>query len=381
MKEIIFFSGTRADYGLLKPLILYFKQKKIKTTLVTSSHHNLSKFGSTEYEITQDKIKSIFSPTIKLKNTSLENIFDVFTNSSNEYFHFLKKNKPDSIFILGDRYEVYAFAIAAYFLGIPIIHMHGGEVTQAAFDEGIRHSISKFSNLHFVIHSGYKNRLVLMGEAPNSIHNVGSTACEIIRNKKFQTLNVFRKRYKLKKLKTILVTFHPETKSFIDIKKQIKILLFSLKKINNVNIVFTYSNSDTEGMYFNEQIEKFKLNKENVLVFKSMGQDIYWNFLKHSDLVVGNSSSGIIEAPMLKTITLNIGDRQKGRFFGKSIFQSKLQKKDIIKKINKLLIFKKLKFKNAFYKKDTTKKIYKIVHQFLKKTKINKKFYDFKKHY
>ena len=201
--------------------------------------------------------------------------------------------------------------------------MHGGEVTQAAFDEGIRHSITKFSNLHFVIHNAYKKRLIFMGENPKSVHNVGSTACEEIKNMIFLTKKKFNIKYKLNKNRTILVTFHPETKSIIPIKQQINILLSSLKKVKDINIIFTYSNSDTEGMYFNDQIEKFGRKKNYVYIFKSMGQDTYWNFLKNADLVLGNSSSGIIEAPMVKTITLNIGDRQKGRFFAKSIFQSK----------------------------------------------------------
>ena len=381
MKKIIFFSGTRADYGLLRSIILLFKKKKIKAIIATSSHHKLLKFGNTNKEIINDKIYTDFTPKSKLVNTSLKNIFKVFVNSSKEYFDYLKKKKPDAIFVLGDRYEVYSFSIAAYFLGIPIVHMHGGEVTQAAFDEGIRHSITKFSNLHFVIHNAYKKRLIFMGENPKSVHNVGSTACEEIKNMIFLTKKKFNIKYKLNKNRTILVTFHPETKSIIPIKQQINILLSSLKKVKDINIIFTYSNSDTEGMYFNDQIEKFGRKKNYVYIFKSMGQDTYWNFLKNADLVLGNSSSGIIEAPMVKTITLNIGDRQKGRFFAKSIFQSKLNVKDIVKMINRLLNNKKINFNRPFYKKNTVKKIYKITSLFLKKKIINKKFYDFKKYY
>lgn len=379
--ELVFFSGSRADYGLIKPILVYFKKKKFNFELVSSGHHTNKKFGNTKNQIIDDQININYVSITRLSNTKIDNIFSFFLKSSSEYFKYLNKKKPKAIFILGDRYEAYAFSLAAYFLGIPIIHMHGGEVTMAAFDEGIRHSISKLSNLHFVIHNFYKKRLIMMGENPKTVFNFGSSACDEIKKKSFLNKTDFLKKYKLDNKKTILVTFHPETKSSIAIKKQINILLNSLKTINSVNLVFTYSNSDTEGMYFNKQIEKFKIKKKNVIVVKSMGQEMYWNFLKNSDIVLGNSSSGIIEAPSLKTITLNIGERQKGRIFAKSVFQCNLDEKQISKKINFLLNNPKVKFQNIFYKKNTSKNIYIEVKKFLTKKNINKKFYDFKKYY
>lgn len=380
MSQIIFFSGSRADYGLIKPIVTQFKKNKDKFEFVSSSHHNQKKFGNTKKQIIDDRIKIDFISKTKLKNTKIESIFSFFQKSSIEYFKYLKLKKPNAVFVLGDRYEAYAFSLAAYFLGIPIIHMHGGEITQAAFDEGIRHSISKFSNLHFVIHNIYKKRLVSMGENPNTVFNYGSTACEQIKKMSFLSKTEFLNNFNLNKKKTILITFHPETKSSIAIKKQIKILLNSLKNIKNVNLVFTYANTDTEGIYFNSQIEKFKRKRTDVLIIKSMGQEIYWNFLKHSDIVVGNSSSGIIEAPSLKTITLNIGERQKGRIFAKSVFQCDLDEKKIIQKLNKLFKFNQKNFRNIFYRKNTSENIYKKIKNFLNKKTINKRFYDFKKY-
>ena len=201
MTELVFFSGSRADYGLIRPILILFKKKRFNFELVSSSHHTNEKFGNTKTQIINDKIKLSFISITRLKNTKIDNIFNFFLKSSSEYFKYLYKKKPRAIFILGDRYEAYAFSVAAYFLGIPIIHMHGGEVTQAAFDEGIRHSISKFSNLHFVIHNFYKKRLIMMGENPKTVFNVGSTACNEIKKKSFQNKIDFLKKYKLNKKK------------------------------------------------------------------------------------------------------------------------------------------------------------------------------------
>jgi UDP-hydrolysing UDP-N-acetyl-D-glucosamine 2-epimerase len=185
MTELVFFSGSRADYGLIKPILIHFKKKKFNFELVSSSHHTNIKFGNTKDQITDDEVKINFVSITRLKDTKIDNIYSFFLKSSGEYFKYLNTKKPKAIFILGDRYEAYAFSLAAYFLGIPIIHMHGGEVTQAAFDEGIRHSISKLSNLHFVIHNYYKKRLIMMGENPKTVFNFGSTACNEIKKKIF----------------------------------------------------------------------------------------------------------------------------------------------------------------------------------------------------
>jgi GDP/UDP-N,N'-diacetylbacillosamine 2-epimerase (hydrolysing) len=380
MNKILIFSAGRSDFGLLLPIINFLK-KKHNIDLAISSQHLDKRFGCAVEEIKENKIKLAYKNKELLKNTELNNIFSYFSKSTLEYFFFLKKKKPKAIFVLGDRYEVYSFVIPAYFLNIPVIHMHGGELSFGAFDDGIRHSISKFSNLHFVINDSYKKRLINMGENPKTIFNFGSTATEKIKLTKFIDKKIFYKKYQLKLDKSIVITFHPETRSDVEPHAQIKCLLKALSYFNNYNLIFTASNSDTQGIYFNNQILKFKIKHNNVHIINNMGQKTYWNFLKNSSVVVGNSSSGIIEAPSIGIPTLNIGNRQLGRIYSKSIFHSRINKNEIIRQLNNILKKKKIKYSNNFYKPNTAKNIAIEVGKFLKKKIINKKFYDIKKLY
>ena len=380
MNKILIFSAGRSDFGLLLPIINILK-KNHDIQLAISSQHLDKRFGSTIKEIKDNKIKVAYKNKEILKNTGLDSIFSYFSKSTLEYYFFLKKKKPKAIFVLGDRYEVYSFVIPAYFLNIPIIHMHGGELTLGAFDDGIRHSISKFSNLHFVINDSYKKRLINMGEDPKTVFNFGSTGAEKIKLTKFVNKKILYRKYKFKFDKSILITFHPETKSEVKLEDQIKCLLEALSRFCNYNLIFTSSNSDTQGIYFNKQVLKFKMRYDNVHIINNMGQRTYWNFLKNSSVVVGNSSSGIIEAPCIGIPTLNIGNRQQGRIYSKSIYHSKINKNEIIRKLNNILNKKKIKYSNNFYKPKAAENIAKEIIQFLKKKIVNKKFYDIKKLY
>jgi GDP/UDP-N,N'-diacetylbacillosamine 2-epimerase (hydrolysing) len=380
MYNLLIFSAGRSDFSLLLPIINILKKYK-KVKIIISSQHLDKRFGNTINEIKEKKIKIHYKNKEKLRDTKLINIFTYFSRSSLEYFSFLQKEKPKAVFVLGDRYEVFSFTIAAYFLNIRIIHMHGGELTFGSFDDGIRHSISKLANLHFVINENYKKRLINMGEDPKTIFNYGSTACEQIKLTKFEDKNFLYKKFKLKFDKTILITFHPETRSSINAKEQINIVLKALSCFKKYNLVFTSSNSDTYGNYFNKQIIKFKKKYQNIYLIENMGQKIYWNFIKRSLVVVGNSSSGIIEAPQIGTPTLNIGNRQEGRIYSKSIFHSTVKKKDIIIKLKKILKKKKFDFDKNFYKKQASKNISSEILKFLKKKRSNKKFHDIKRLY
>jgi GDP/UDP-N,N'-diacetylbacillosamine 2-epimerase (hydrolysing) len=380
MNNLLIFSAGRSDFGLLLPIINILKKNK-KVKIIISSQHLDKRFGNTIDEIKEKKIKVHYKNKEKLTDTKLVNIFTYFSRSSLEYFYFLQKEKPKAVFVLGDRYEVFSFAIAAYFLNINIIHMHGGELTFGAFDDGIRHSISKFANLHFVINKNYKKRLINMGEDPKTIFNYGSTSCEQIKLTKFEDKNFLYKKFKLKFDKTILITFHPETRSSINPNEQINIVLKALACFKKYNLVFTSSNSDTCGNDFNKEILKFKKKYQNIYHIENMGQKIYWNFIKNSEVVVGNSSSGIIEAPQIGTPTLNIGNRQEGRIYSKSIFHSIIKKKDIVTKLNKIINKNKFQFEKNFYKPGAAKNISREIFKFLKKKNTNKKFNDIKKLY
>tara|TARA_Y100000590_G_scaffold421637_1_gene525523 strand:+ start:1984 stop:3129 length:1146 start_codon:yes stop_codon:yes gene_type:complete len=378
-KKIIVFSGSRADYGILKPLLKSLnKEKKLYIKFLVGSHHNNKKFGFTKKEIINDKIKIDQILSIMQKDSSLRSLIKFASKSLSNFFYYLNKEKPDLLIVLGDRYEVFLLAFCAYLSGINICHLHGGEVTNGSFDEGFRHSISKFSNLHFVVHNKYKKRLINLGENPKFIFNFGSlSVAQIIEKKDYLDKKKLFNKYKIPiNKKVILVTVHSETLGNKNFLKKINQLYSALDSLKNHFYIFTLNNQDPLGdqMYFRIHLFK-KKNFKNTIIIDSMGNELYYNFLKNVDLVLGNSSSGIIEAPALKTPTLNIGNRQNGRIFSSSIFHSEFKKKDIIRKINKIFS-SKVKYKNEFYTKKSTQKMIKKIKNFLRLKNYKKEFYD-----
>ena len=378
-KKILIFTGSRADYSLLKPLIkIAKKDKKIKLSIAASSLHFSKLFGFTYKEILKDKNKINYINSTKVKETSFEEVINYCGKSMMDFSNILKKSRPDIVVLLGDRYEVFSFCIAAFFLNIPIAHIHGGELTEAAFDDALRHSITKLSNYHFASHKDYKKRIIQLGEKPKNVFNVGAPGIENIIKQTFISKKKLFQKYKIPLgFKKALVTFHPETKSSITIKKQINTLLTALFSIKNIFYIFSYSNADPYGKYFIKKIISFDNKFKQSILFKSMGSKIYHSFIKNSDLVIGNSSSGIIEVPSLKVQTLNIGNRQKGRIYGKSVVHCNNNKADIVRNINKILVNKKkIDFTNPYYKKGTSKKIFLEIKKILNKKNIAKTFYD-----
>ena len=379
MKKIGIYTGSRADYGILKNLIVEIKKKKnINAKLYVGGGHVTKNSGETYKEIINDKIKIDFLSSIKIKKTENIDILGFIADSIKEYTKILNKHKPELILVLGDRYEAYAFTIAAFFLNIKIAHIHGGELTQGAFDDCLRHSITKLSNFHFVTHKLYKKRLMQLGEEKKNIFLAGSLGVQnYINIKKISKKALFKKYNIPSKKKILLATFHPETRGKIKIKEQIKIFISALNFYKNIFIIFTYNNLDSNGLFFAQYIERFNKINKNSLIIKSMGSNLYFNFIKNVDLVIGNSSSGIIEVPAAKTPTLDIGDRQLGRIKSPSVFSCKLNKADIILSINKIFKKKKIVFKNIYYQKKTKENIVNNLIKTLYKNKQElKKFND-----
>ena len=378
---VLFFTGSRADYSLLKPLISRFNNDStLKTQLVVGGHHFSSSFGKTFKEIIKDKIKINYKSNIKIKNTNEKELIRFFGNSIKNYAELITKAKPSIVILLGDRYEAFSFCIASFFLNIPIAHIHGGELTFGAFDDGLRHSISKLSNFHFVSNSIYARRVIQLGENPKSVFNVGALGVENTIKTKLIKKDELLKTYKIPHgTKLALVTFHPVTRNNKDYLNQIDKLLSSISKVKKFFYIFTYNNTDLYGKYFIEKINNFVKKNDNSRLFKSMGSRVYLSFVRNVDIVIGNSSSGIIEAPSLKTQTLNIGNRQDGRVFSKSITNCENEPKLIVKKLNKILLNKKkIIYENVYYSKDTSKKIHSKIKKILKTKFITKKFYDVK---
>lgn len=376
MKKILFVSSSRADFGLMRDVIIETQKINKKTFLMVTGSHLSNSFGNTFSEIKKYKIKNIIKKKLLDSNFNDSNVSSYVAKSINLTSEVIIKKKPDVLVLLGDRYELLGSAIAAMTFRVPIAHIHGGEVTEGAYDDSIRHSITKLSHLHFPIHERYKNRLIQMGENPNSIFNYGGLGAHSILNTKLMHKNEIEKYLKINlKKKIVLVTFHPVTLEKNRSEYQIKNLIKFLNTLEDSTIIITSSNFDSENQVIKREFIRF-LKKKKAYYFNSLGNKIYISLLKIAYLVVGNSSSGVLETPYFATKTINIGSRQKGRIISKNIVNCQYDFKSIVKAY--LKIKKKSKTKsNIFLKKNTPNKIAKKILSF--KYNLKKEFYDLKK--
>ena len=380
--KICVVTSSRAEYGLLYWIMKEIKANSdLKLQLIVTGMHLSQEFGLIYKEIEKDfkidkKIETLMSSDTAMGISKSMGLTQI---SFSEAYDELK---PDIILLLGDRYEIFSAATSAMIAKIPIAHIHGGELTEGAFDESIRHSITKMSHLHFTATEEYKNRVIQLGEDPSKVFNVGGIGVENIKKNKILTKNEFEKSINFKlNIKNILVTFHPETLENKTSKKQFQEVLDAIEKLEDTNIIFTKSNSDTDGRIINQMVDKYVgKNSHKSIAFTSLGQLRYLNALKHVDAVVGNSSSGLLEAPSFKIATINVGDRQKGRIKADSVIDCLAEKKNIKKAIDKIYSkkFKELlkKVKNPYAKSKTSKKIVEILKKTSFPFSVKKKFHD-----
>ena len=338
MKKICVVTGTRAEYGLLYWLLKEIEaDKELELQVIVTGMHLSPEFGLTYKEIEKEfkinkKIEMLLSSDTSVgisKSMGLAQIS--FAESYDEL-------KPDILVVLGDRYEIFSATSAAMIARIPIAHIHGGEKTEGAFDESIRHSITKMSHLHFTATDEYKNRVIQLGEDPSRVFNVGGMGIENIKRLKLLSKDEFEKSIEFKlNIKNILVTFHPVTLENSTAKEQFQQLLDAIDELEDTNIIFTKANSDTDGRVINQMIDEYVTkNSHKSIVFTSLGQLRYLSALQYVDAVVGNSSSGLAEAPSFKIGTINIGDRQKGRIKASSVIDCEPNKDSILKSFEKL---------------------------------------------
>lgn len=385
MKKICVVTGTRAEYGLLKPLIRRVSEDvDLELQLIVTAMHLSPEFGLTYKEIIKDKFVITEKVEMLLSSDTEVGISKSIGLAIISFSEVFERIKPDMLIVLGDRYEIFAVATAAMIARIPIAHLHGGETTEGAADEAIRHSITKMSYLHFTSHNVYRNRVIQLGEEPSRVFNVGAIGEESIKTLDFITKNDLEKDLGIKFDKKIaLLTFHPTTLENNSSKEQFKNLLEALDEFNDLKIIFTKANSDTNGRIINNMIDKYVLdNPKRCIAFTSLGQLRYLSAMKYCDVVIGNSSSGIIEAPMLRKATVNIGDRQKGRIQEESIVNCEPIKNEIVESLRKALstdfIYQLDNSKNSNKESYASQKIISIIKEFLINNKINikKKFYD-----
>jgi len=341
MKKVCFITTSRADFGTLNELINEAVDSKLfSVQLIISGSHNEKFYGNTQKEIFIKRRVLINKVKVFSKNKDSKDVALSYADCVKKFTNKLYKLKPHIFVVFGDRYEMHAATVAAYVLRIPIVHIAGGEKTSGSIDDGFRHSISKLSNLHFPTSNEYKRRLIQLGENPKTIFNFGSLNVSKIKNNKYLNKKKLEKKLNIKFLKkNLIVTYHPDTVSVKTSLKHLLILLKSLKKFKNMMIIITSPNADAESIFMINLIKKFiKKNKlNNFLFYKSLGSQIYLSLLNFVDGVVGNSSSGISEAPFFGIGTVNIGDRQDGRIMSSSIVNCKPSEKSIIKSIKRIL--------------------------------------------
>jgi GDP/UDP-N,N'-diacetylbacillosamine 2-epimerase (hydrolysing) len=384
-RKICFITGTRAEYGLLRQLMLKAsKDKSINFQLIVTGTHLSRSHGFTCKEIEEDGLLISHKINLRIQGDSSQEIIDGMSRGMKGFSRAFFEQKPDLIVILGDRYEIFAAATAAMIANIPIAHIHGGETSEGAYDEAIRHSITKMSHMHFVAAPEYKRRVNQLGEHSNNIFLVGGLGVDAInsidlmsKEQLEQSLNFQFGR------KNLLVTVHPETlEKNKSTKNQVQALLSALEEIQDTKFIFTLPNADTNNLQITKMIKKFQMKySHSSRIFSSLGQLRYLSTLQFIDGVIGNSSSGLAEVPSFKIGTINLGDRQKGRLKAKSIIDSSFQKEDIVKSINTLYsknFQSKLKSViNPYGKPGASNKILVTLKKTHLENIIKKKFYDF----
>ena len=337
-QKVCVVTGTRAEYGLLYWLMKEIEaDNDLELQVIATGMHLSPEFGLTYKEIEKDfkidkKIEMLLSSDTSIGISKSMGLAQI---SFAEAYEDLK---PDILVVLGDRYEIFSAVSAAMIARVPIAHLHGGETTEGAFDESIRHSITKMSHLHFTATDEYRNRVIQLGEHPSRVFNVGGMGIENIKRLKLLTKEEFEKSidFKLNK-KNILVTFHPVTLENSTARDQFQELLNVLDELKETNIIFTKANSDTDGRIINQMIDEYVAkNSYKSVGFTSLGQLRYLSALQFVDAMVGNSSSGLAEAPSFKVGTINIGDRQKGRIKAQSVIDCEPYKGAIIVSFQKL---------------------------------------------
>ena len=384
-KTICVVTGSRAEYGLFNPLLEEIRKTPVfRLQIVVTGMHLSSAYGLTYKEILRDGFKISEKVKSPLEDDTSEGITRSLGMGVIGFAPVFKRLKPDLIILLGDRFETYSAAIAAFMARIPIAHLHGGELTEGALDDACRHSITKMSTLHFTSTKDYRRRVIQLGEEPRWVFNVGALGIDNIRNLKLLSKDVLQKELNFNLTgKIALVTFHSVTLEDNTSKLQFNEILAVLNHFKELKVIFTKPNSDIYGRAIINLIDRYvKSNPDRSTVFTSLGRLKYLSLMRHVDVMLGNSSSGIIEMPSFGKPTINVGDRQRGRMAAKSVIQC-APKRECIKKALKKAFSQKFNrslanINNPYDGKLTSKKIIVILKKELPKIKnLKKKFYDY----
>ena len=384
MKKVCVITGTRAEYGLLKPLLQKINNdNNLELQLVVTGMHLSPEFGLTYQEIEQDGFEITERNEMLLSSDTPNGITKSVGVGMIGFADIFTRIVPDMMIILGDRYEALAAVTAAMIHRIPIAHIHGGELTLGAIDDVIRHSITKMSTLHFTSTEEYRKRVIQLGEEPERVFYVGALGVENIKAQKLMDREELSRSIDFSlDMPYVLVTFHPVTLENNTAYEQFDNLLAALDRFPEYRIIFTKANADTDGRIINQKIDVYvKNNKGRAVAYTSLGMVRYLSALRYCEMVIGNSSSGIVEAPSFKIPTVNIGDRQLGRIRAESIIDCMNGIDSISTAISTAKKFKAEKkldgIKNPYEKSGTSENILFEMRRYLRENDvIKKKFYD-----
>lgn len=382
--KIAVLTATRAEYGLLSPIIhALMRCEEFDVRVVVTGAHLSKNYGYTYQEIEDDGVKIDEKIDILEDEDSKVAISKSMGMAMIKFGEYFSKKRPDALLVLGDRYETLAVACTAMNEQIPIIHLYGGETTEGAIDEAIRHSITKMSYLHLTSTEEYRKRVIQLGEHPNRVFTVGSIGVENALKKKLLSKEELEKSIDFKLNQDYaVVTFHPVTLENQQPGDQFEELLKALNNNKQMSYIFTKANADCGGQIINQMIDEYVKGHENATAFTSLGVLRYLSAVKYAKMVIGNSSSGIIEVPSFRIPTINIGDRQKGRIRAESVIDCDIKAEKIEKAMKTAVSDEFQKFcqtvKNPYGDGNSCEKIVSVIKQnFVGRTiNLKKVFYD-----
>lgn len=385
MRKICVVTGTRAEFGLLSRLMRMIKDSQDTSLQVIATNMHLSpKYGNTYQEIEKQGFTIDYKVPIINEDEGDDAIATVksMARALSGFSDAYNELKPDMVVVLGDRYEILSAATAALIMRIPIAHIAGGAITEGAYDDAIRHSITKMSQLHFTSSEQYRKRVIQLGEEPSRVFYTGSLGVENIKKLPLLTKDEIETEIDFKiDDKTILVTYHPVTLGNRTAKDDIDDFVAALNERKDLRVIFTMPNSDTGGQFIVDAINDFvSNNRERAKSYKSLGVVRYLSVMKQVAAVVGNSSSGLMEVPSFGTPTLDIGDRQKGRMAADSVFHCNPDKESVLSGLETVLssTFKEkaARTKNPYEKEGSAKAIFDVISTYPLLELNQKHFYN-----
>lgn len=384
-RRICVVTGTRAEYGLLYWLMKEIQgDSDLELQIIATGMHLSPEFGLTYQTIEGDGFHINAKVEMLLSSDTPVGVAKSIGLGVIGFADAFERLRPDIVVVLGDRFEIFAAAQAAMVAKIPIAHIHGGETTEGAFDEAFRHSITKMAHLHFTATDEYRRRVIQLGECPDRVFNVGALGIDNIKKLKLMDRKEFEESINFRLgHRNLIVTFHPVTLETAPAREQFHNLLAALDEMDDTKVIFTKPNADTEGRAIMKMIDGYVAqNSSKSIAFVNLGQLCYLSALQFVDAVVGNSSSGIIEAPSFKIGTINIGDRQRGRSRAESVIDCEPTKEAILTAIKKLYSKEfQAKFKDVKnpYGGGATEEIKKILKEKDISGILKKEFYDLKR--